>query len=129
MTEQEMRELDVWLAENVFGIEVEYGTDGPYERETGMSVWFYTQLPQLFAAVKREIEQREWRWGGESHPDGWYWFRIWKEEATDDPLQVSVTMLGKRYERSEELAGCLAFKAAVEAMDDKNAESSLGDNA
>lgn len=120
MTEKEMRDLDVWIAENAFGIEVARDADGePYVRGGVIGglviswVRHYTKDSEAFSAVKREIEQRGWSWMATGSKRG-YEFAIWDHvrESGGTPAGYAPE-LGRATAAIEELAGCLAFKEAL----------------
>ena len=145
MEPDELRELDAWLAENVFGwkkvwvracgwrqrggcydsfedcqAECRDGCEKPTMRwqykSGGMSArhdarWSPSTNPLHFAEVQREIERREWSWYASWSPDnenGEYYFSI---DSSRPPYSIIHTQTAK----TEELAGCLALKAVLEA--------------
>lgn len=122
MDEKEFRELDAWIAEHGFGVEVKRDADGvPYDAAgvTGDRIiaWIphYTRISSWFDLVKREIERRGWSWMATGSNRG-YHFAIWDHvrESGGTPAGYAPE-LGRYGGETEELAGCLAFKEALSA--------------
>jgi hypothetical protein len=120
MTDQEKRELDVWIAERLFGTEVRYDDDGePYNAKSKFSELIFGWIPRYttddrwLGKIKRELEKREWDWymvkAGRS-----YHFAIWdKVRLTVDGVSTTPPELGCGTASSESLAVCLAVKEAL----------------
>lgn len=109
MTTDELHELDVWLAE--------HGSIKAYCKAVGYVPPFTTD-PNEFATVKREIERRGWSWGSACyaltrHVESRYFFWI-----TDDSDNMKSRLISEARAESEELAGCLALKAALQVSDE-----------
>lgn len=139
MTDIELRELDCWIAEHFMGWRRLNPEDSkapswdvlpkpgeieayPYARavtweSTSFSDAFQpSSLSAAFALVKREIERRGWEWNSKysceeallSTP---HIFTIYASAFDDTGFRRSLI----KSAITEELAGCLAVKAAVEA--------------
>ena len=120
MNKRKIRELDAWIAEHAFGVEVARDANGAPYHAAGVLygtvvAWIphYTRDPEAFSLVKREIERRGWSWMatgsvGSSH------FAIWDHvrDSGSTPAGHAPEM-GWGSGNTEELAGCLAFKAAL----------------
>jgi hypothetical protein len=113
MTDQEKRELDIWIAEHLFGIEVGYDDNGePYDAKSKFSELIFGWIPRYttddrwLGKIKCEIERRGWRWVSAA--------------SFDDPPRYAFHVIdGQRQALSlkeaetEELAACLAVKEAL----------------
>jgi hypothetical protein len=137
MNEREMRELDEWIAKHVFGWRVvdlakindiehigpiwwppKYGN--PLNPEPGAMPHPiplpYSSSIICFSFIKREIERRGWSWmaTGSSRT---HEFAIWDHvmESGRTPAGFAPE-IGRAIADTEELAGCLAFKAAGMGM-------------
>lgn len=126
MTASELRELDAWIEEHLFGREVvvleredlptiyKFKLELEYEY---VPVHAYSTSVVAFALVKREIERRGWEWAcayerPTEHLKSAYTFTVYviREPETNAPTCYD------KLAASEELAGCLAVKAAVETI-------------
>jgi len=125
MTEQEMRELDTWIAEYGFGLEYDAelrswcGRNEEGERFLIQSIAFTSGE---FPRVKREIERCGWIWQAAYCLGGGHDFAIFDPDGSvvhslDGKETEVARILAVEHAETEELAGCLAFKAAVEATD------------
>lgn len=127
MTDSDLRELDGWIAEHLFKgerISICYADDHSMDDFS----WCYdcrklvddaeqvarrfSSNPTAFSLVKREMERRGWDWellsSGGVPPEKRFRFVV----ALKVHSRVSIK-IGEA--ASEELAGCLAVKAAVMA--------------
>lgn len=119
MTEREVWELDVWIAENVFDVEVARDANGePYNAKCVIgSVPFgwipqYTTDDRWLGKIKREIERRGWSWQASGGPVGkWYKFVIWDHVRSGSDGEIP--QIGWAEAATEGLAGCLAMKEAM----------------
>lgn len=142
MTDIELRELDCWIAEHFMGwrrLNLEDSKAPSWEvlpKSAEMAAYPYARvvtwestsfsdafqpssLPAAFALVKREIERRGWEWDTTyerqtEHLKAAYLFRIHTLGTTEIPLFII------RYAESEELAGCIAVKVAVEVSQNES---------
>jgi len=127
MTDEEFRKLDAWIAEHGFGICVKYDRDGePYNADgiIGDQIisWVhpYSRHPMAFTLIQREIERRGWDWG-----IGYHKSRP-RAKRYDFLIYMDDEQLGHEYAETEELAGCLAFKAAIVSPICLNRENKTG---
>ena len=112
VTDSELRELDAWLAEHVFGWThlglTRLGALIGHNPETGLPCDIPKWTEKDFAEVKREIERRGWSWELTCHNRNviskCYEFQIIGSGYPCRELAVT-----------EELAGCLALKAAIKS--------------
>lgn len=119
-------ELDIWIAEHVFDFHYDEelqswcGRDEGGERFLVQSVAFTSEE---FARVKREIARRGWIWQVISPVRGQvYSFAIYDPSGNvthdlDGKAVAGARTLAVEHAETEELAGCCAFKVAVEVMD------------
>ena len=115
--DERLCELDEWLAVNVFGwtqIGRTWSKSWKAGQETRLMPPAYTRDPRSFQDIKREIERRGWSWQAQS-PIGGAYYRFAIFAAKEHDLAPYVPKIGEGVGESEEIAGCLAFKAAVEA--------------
>ena len=111
MDEQEPNE---WIA-NLLGwqlIGVTWVRSDGTRKELSAIVPQYDSDPARFAEVKRKIERR-----------GWEWISRYVPLADDEDGERHLFVIpghGFVWSTSEELAGCLAFKAAIEATHDQD---------
>lgn len=105
MTDLRPRDLDAWIAEKVFGYELEDGDDCKILKEAATlgDLPKYTSDPFYFAQVKRSMTERGWFWQSTCFLSKLFQFTI--------DTQKCVTTVDAE---SEELAGCMAFKLALE---------------
>lgn len=117
-------QLDDWIAEKFMGWKpLDFGDlqiIGWEMKDGKVMTWEPTSFgsfkpsadPAAFALVKREIERRGWNWSSHSYPilkqsgKPSYFFEI-----CNDNFSLAIESWGE----TEELAGCLAVKAAIEA--------------
>lgn len=118
MNETELlRELDAWIADHflVWRRLEDFTPPIAWVNTNGdvvnANIFRPTILPSAFSMVKREIERRKWTWHLDAywfdklHGGMGYQFIIYGED--EQPI-------AKIYSDSEELAGCLAVKMAIE---------------
>lgn len=111
MTDSDLRELDGWIAEKFMGWQRDQS--GGWFMTSGRpssDVPRYSTNSSAFSLVKREIERRGWDWLVEYAREAWPTFGFYV--YTNPKRGAEHTWIGKA--DSEELAGCLAVKAAVE---------------
>lgn len=130
MTEQEMRELDAWILLNIGWTEVEWKEAGG-DRGLHWPSGFYGNGPEgksysqggfcldplALAEIKREISRRGWRW-----ESSYLGTRIADSGLFDKPYSFAVLIdsgqVSCEVAETEELAGCLAFREAIEKKSD-----------
>jgi hypothetical protein len=116
--EKAQRWLDAWIAEHGMGWKDRDGVwvepDSTVMYFPSVKDWNPTVNPAHFADVKREIERRGWSWQAYSptHSNGYFRFAIYA--APDRALAQTIRKIGEEIAETEEIAGCLAFKQAVE---------------
>ena len=123
MDEQELRELDAWLAEHVFGWshlnETALGALIGHNPKTGLPCDVPKWTKKDFAEVKREIERRGWEWRSEVKL--WissyrFVFQIFGAPTEEEYGGFYHEMIGFAHAATEESAGCLALKKAIERV-------------
>lgn len=119
------KELDKWILENVFGwTDVEWKGAGGNAISTWPAGWIgrspedqqfkryseggFCAKPEQFARVKREIEKRGWDWGAGYRRSQLLEYRY------RFLIYYSGVQLGDGYAETEEMAGCVAVKEAIE---------------
>lgn len=117
MDENELHELDAWIAEHLYGKSI---TD--IEDYDIAETFKPSSDPTDFADVKREITKKGWNWESKAiwvreltdEPDSvFYLFRIYKPQDEIPTRTSHYILIGHAGAKSEELAGCRAVQFAM----------------